>query len=502
MRNQVQLIAYADRLGGSLRRLDELLRGPLEGLFGGLHLLPFFRPYDGADAGFDPADHAEVDPRLGTWADVARLSGTLELVADLIVNHMSTDAAQFRDVLERGDASPWAGMFLTYDRVFPDGATEDELLRIYRPRPGLPFTPVVTKGSGRRLLWTTFTSRQVDLDVRDPETERYLLGILRLLAEHGVATVRLDAVGYAVKTPGTSCFMTEETLAYIAELREHARGLGIEVLAELHSHFDQQIRMATAVDRVYDFALPPLVLHALLTGDGRPLRRWLGLRPDNAVTVLDTHDGIGVVDVGTDQTGGAPTPLLDAGQVLALARRVHENSQGTSVLATGQTADATDIYQIDCTFYDALGRDPARYLLARLLQFFLPGVPQVYYVGLLAGGNDPALLARTGDGRELNRRRYRDEELAAALQRPVVQDLARLIRFRNHHPAFQGAFSCRDAPDGRFELRWRNGPHETRLVPDFAAGTWSLSWTDPAGGGERSATSAAGLQEARSRTSR
>jgi sucrose phosphorylase len=492
MRNQVQLIAYADRLGGSLGRLDELLHGPLAGLFGGVHLLPFFRPYDGADAGFDPADHATVDPRLGTWDDVARLGRSLETVVDLIVNHMSTDAAQFRDVLERGDASPWAGMFLTFDRVFPAGATEEQILRIYRPRPGLPFTPVVSRGSRRRLLWTTFTSRQVDLDVGDPETRRYLLGILGLLAEHGVAMVRLDAVGYAVKTPGTSCFMTDETLDYIAELREHAKGLGIEVLAELHSHFDQQIRMSKVVDRVYDFALPPLVLHALLTGDGRPLRRWINLRPANAVTVLDTHDGIGVVDVGTDHTGGEPTPLLDADQVRELARRVHDNSEGTSVLATGQTADELDIYQIDCTFYDALGRDRRRYLLARLLQFFLPGIPQVYYVGLLAGRNDPALLARTGDGRELNRRRYRDDEVAKALGQPVVQDLLRLIRFRNHHPAFQGAFSCRDAPDGSLLLAWRNGAQEARLAPDLAAGTWTVSYTDP-GGGERSATAAAEL---------
>jgi sucrose phosphorylase len=423
---------------------------------------------------------------------VARLSRSLDTVVDLIVNHMSTDAAQFRDVLDRGDASPWAGMFLTFDRVFPRGATEEQILRIYRPRPGLPFTPMVSRGSRRRLLWTTFTSRQVDLDVCDPQTERYLLGILELLAEHGVAMVRLDAVGYAVKTPGTSCFMTDETLDYVDKLCGQAGGLGIKVLAELHSHFDQQIRMAAAVDRVYDFALPPLVLHALLTGDGRPLQRWVKLRPTNAITVLDTHDGIGVVDVGTDQTGADPTPLLNADQVRELARRVHENSEGTSVLATGQTVDEQDIYQIDCTFYDALGRDRRRYLLARLLQFFLPGIPQVYYVGLLAGRNDPALLARTGDGRELNRRRYRDDDVIQALGQPVVQDLLRLIRFRNQHPAFQGTFSCLDALDGSFVLAWRNGPQEARLAPNLAAGTWTVSYTDP-GGGERSAAAAAEL---------
>lgn len=99
-------------------------------------------------------------------------------------------------------------MFLTFGRVFQDGATEQDLLRIYRPRPGLPFTPMIVQRRSRRLMWTTFTSRQIDLDVGQPATRDYLLGVLERLAEHGVATVRLDAIGYAVKTAGTSCFMT------------------------------------------------------------------------------------------------------------------------------------------------------------------------------------------------------------------------------------------------------------------------------------------------------
>src|SRR5690349_11084924 len=102
--NKPQLIAYADRLGGSLRGLTELLRGPLEGAFGGVHILPFFRPYDGADAGFDPEDHTEPDPRLGTWADVRELARTHTVTADVIVNHMSARAEPFRDVLTHGDA--------------------------------------------------------------------------------------------------------------------------------------------------------------------------------------------------------------------------------------------------------------------------------------------------------------------------------------------------------------------------------------------------------------
>src|SRR3954462_9781567 len=136
MKNQAQLIAYVDRLpGGTFQDLRQLLNGPLDGVFGGVHVLPFFRPFDGADAGFDPEDHTEVDPRLGTWDDVAALARGRDLVVDVIVNHVSTGSPQSRGVLARGDASPHAAMFLTYDRVFTGGATEDELLRIYRPRP-------------------------------------------------------------------------------------------------------------------------------------------------------------------------------------------------------------------------------------------------------------------------------------------------------------------------------------------------------------------------------
>ena len=124
-----QLIAYADRLGGSIRELTRLLRGPLRGVFGGVHLLLFYRPFDGADAGFDPEDHAEVDRRLGTWADVRDLAGTHTVMADVIVNHMSANAAAFRDVVANGDMSSSAGMFLTMGAVFPHGASESDLAR-------------------------------------------------------------------------------------------------------------------------------------------------------------------------------------------------------------------------------------------------------------------------------------------------------------------------------------------------------------------------------------
>ncbi|HEX8487611.1 MAG TPA: sucrose phosphorylase, partial [Propionibacteriaceae bacterium] len=457
---------------------------------GGVHLLPFFRPYDGADAGFDPEDHTEVDPRLGGWEDVARLARSLDVVVDVIVNHVSSDSPQFQDFLAHGSDSAYADMFLTLSGVFPAGATEEGLLAIYRPRPGLPFTSYTLGDGRRRLVWTTFTSRQVDLDVRSPQTLDYLDSVLHRIAAAGVAMIRLDAVGYAVKTPGSSSFMTPETFAFIDELTMRARALELEVLVEVHSHFQKQVEIGSRVDWVYDFALPPLILDTVLFGDATALHHWLQVRPQNAITVLDTHDGIGVIDVGADSEDKSLAGLLGPGEIDRLVERIHLNSGGTSKQATGAAASNLDLYQVNCTFYDALGGDDERYLLARLLQFFAPGIPQVYYVGLLAGSNDMELLARTQVGRDVNRHVYTDDELTSALERPVVQSLLRLIRFRNAHPAFAGDFSC--ALDGQqLTLRWAHGDEEAGLVVHPGAGGYTLTYT--ADGERRSTTDVAEL---------
>lgn len=480
MKNQVQLIAYVDRLsGGGFRELHRLLGQELSGLFGGAHLLPFFNPIDGADAGFDPIDHTEVDPRLGTWEDVRALGGTVELVADLIVNHVSSSSPQFLDFSRKGPGSEYADMFLTYGRVFPQGAGESDILGIYRPRPTLPFTPVTLQSGERRLLWTTFNPEQVDIDVRHPRAEAYLESILRKFEASGIKMIRLDAVGYAIKKPGTSCFMIPETFEYIADLTSKARTLGIEVLVEIHSHYRKQIEIARQVDRVYDFALPPLVLHALFSRDSRPLARWLSISPRNAVTVLDTHDGIGVIDVGADADGSPG--LLTPEEIDNLVETIHRRSRGQSRRATGAAAANLDLYQVNCTFLDALGGRETEYLIARALQLFAPGIPQVYYVGLLGGTNDMELLARSAVGRDINRHYYTAAEIDAALLRPVVQKQLELIKLRNTHPAFAGRFQVEAPADNRIALQWQLREHRVRLQVDLSVPSASITGTDPAG---------------------
>lgn len=481
MKNQVQLIAYVDRLGGgNLRDLQTLLTGPLQGLFGAVHLLPFFLAIDGADAGFDPIDHTIVDPRLGTWDDIKSLSDHIDIMADVIVNHMSSESPQFLEFMQHGDASRFAGLFLTLDKVFPFGVTSAQLLALYRPRPGLPLTVATCASGAQKILWTTFTASQIDIDVYHPEGVAYLDKILRTLSENGVRLVRLDAVGYAIKKAGTSSFMTEETFDFMSQFAVKAKGYGLEVLVEVHSYFRKQIDIAKHVDWVYDFALPPLVLHAIFFNTARFLKHWIAIRPNNALNVLDTHDGIGVIDIGADANDRIDSPgLVPPRELDELVERIHKNSCGESKLATGAAASNLDIYQVNCTFYAALGSDDRAYLLARAIQFFMPGIPQVYYVGLLAGDNDMELLASTGAGREINRHYYQASEIETALQKPVVKELFALIKLRNSHPAFGGEMTLKETSERELMMCWQavidGVTHEADLSVDFVKLTYKIT---------------------------
>src|SRR6185436_11205799 len=168
----------------------------------------------------------------------------------------------------------------------------------------------------------------------------YLDTILGRFQSAGIRAIRVDAAGFAVKKTGTSCFMIPETLAFIRDLTARARARGLEVLVEVHGHYLDQAQIAPQVDWVYDFVLPPLVLHTLYTRDATSLRRWIDLRPGNAVTVLDTHDGIGVLDAGPDRDGRPG--LLTPAEIRALVGEIHQRSGGQSLAATGSAADNLD----------------------------------------------------------------------------------------------------------------------------------------------------------------
>ncbi len=252
------------------------------------------------------------------------------------------------------------------------------------------------------------------------------------------------------------------------------------------------------------FEIAPTPFHV----DGRIDEKSIDLLTDfygeigcNGITVLDTHDGIGVHDVGASPAG--QPGLLPPAAIESLVEGIHARSHGESRRATGAAASNLDLYQVNCTYYDALGRDDTAYLIARAIQFFVPGVPQVYYTGLLAGHNDMELLARTGHGRDINRHYYTPAEIESSLARPVVQALFGLIRFRNEHPAFAGEFELGPTDDHEVRLVWRNGAHWAALDANLATRTAVVSHSTDGGPNNFAvdAQSSAALQPAQRNTS-
>ncbi|MFT6508286.1 MAG: sucrose phosphorylase [Colwellia polaris] len=464
MKNNVQLITYIDRLTGSdTKTLNNILNDQLADLFSGIHLLPFYYPIDGSDAGFDPIDHTQVDSRLGNWDDIKVLGEGHELMADLIVNHMSAKSKEFQSVLQYGKESPYWDLFLTKDKVFPNGLSKSDADKIYRPRPGSCFTNFTLPNNESADFWTTFTDNQIDIDITSEKGKEYLIRILKTFSENNIKMIRLDAAGYALKKAGTSCFMLDETFQFIDELSKAANDLGIETLVEIHSYYQTQIEIAQRVDRVYDFALPPLVLHSIFTKDFTALTKWLNISPKNCITVLDTHDGIGIIDVGP--MNGKPG-LLNNDEIDNLVETIHVNSAGESQKATGAAASNVDLYQVNCTYYDALGQSDFDYLVARAIQFFAPGTPQVYYAGLLAEKNAMELLSKSNVGRDINRPYLDSADIEAALKKPFTKAMIELIRLRNDCAAFNGEFSI-VSEKPKLKMSWKYEQQSITLKVDL-----------------------------------
>src|SRR6185436_4151606 len=206
-----QLLTYPDSLGGDLPALRRLLDESLDGAFHGVHILPPF-PSSG-DRGFAPVTYREVDPRFGSWDDIAAIAARHDVLLDVMINHLSRRSPEFRDFERRGRSSPSADLFITLDKVWPGGVpSTGDVARIFLRKPVAPFSTVTIESTGaRETVWTSFGtsewSEQIDLDVRSAATRRLIRGWLEFLAARGVAIVRLDAVGYVIKEPGTSCFM-------------------------------------------------------------------------------------------------------------------------------------------------------------------------------------------------------------------------------------------------------------------------------------------------------
>jgi sucrose phosphorylase len=470
-KNGVMLITYANSLGKNIADLQHVLDHYISGAVSGVHVLPFFP--SSSDRGFSPLRYDVVDPEFGDWSDLTRLSKKYFLMFDFMLNHLSSQSFHFQDFIARKDKSPYAGMFIRYKEFWPSGEpTPENIEKIYRRKPRAPYVVVTFKDGTSEKVWCTFGDDQIDLNINNDVTWQFIKDNMQILGNHGAALVRLDAFAYTIKKVGGTCFFEEpEIWEMLERVQKILSPYQVEILPEMHEHYTIQLKMAEKGYWVYDFALPMLLLHALHTGETASLVHWLQICPRKQFTTLDTHDGIGVVDA---------RGLLTDGQINKTQDLLFSKGANVNQIYSTKAYKNLDIYQINCTYYSALGNNDDAYIVARAVQMFAPGIPQIYYAGMLAGKNDIELVEATKNGRDINRHSYTIDELVREVKRPVVRKILKLMRFRNEFPAFEG--DCETSANGSvLSIRRVKGGYAAELTADMKSYTCSITYSGPDG---------------------
>lgn len=315
---------------------------------------------------------------------------------------------------------------------------------------------------------------QMDVNFRSPTVWDWYDSVLRQLSSHGASVIRLDAFSRLHKAPARTNFVNvPETWDILSRLRRMAEGYGMEVLPEIHASYDKKYykTLSDLAGMTYDYFLPGLILDALDTGDTGYLYSWAeeiirdGLR---VVNMLGCHDGIPMRDV----RGLLPEKRVDAIIDRLVARGGHPK------IVHGVR---DEIYQMDITYYSALGCDDRKMELARAIQLFMPGKPQVWYMDLLVEPSDEEVFVRdpSADTREVNRRNYTPEEAAACLQKPIVQKQLQLLKLRNTHPAFSkdASVAAERPSDHMLVLTWCSGDAKASLQVDLENLSYAITTT-------------------------
>ena len=487
---------YPDSLGANLSAAVAFLsREELRGCFGSVYVLPSLYHSD-LDRGFCVVDY-DLNEELARPEDLEALKRLgLDLKLDFVLNHASVMSPQFQDLLRKGEDSEYRDFFIDWNRFWdgcgqmtPEGWIQPEekyLKEMFFRKPGLPLL-MVRFPDGREVpYWNTFYQKvwdeggerrylgQMDMNLRSPKVWAFYEETLRKLASYGARIIRLDAFAYAPKAPGRRNFMNEpETWDTLARVREMADRQGLTLLPEIHAGYEEGVygKIAQQGYMTYDFFLPGLILDAIENRTGVYLAQWAeeqvsrGIR---TVNMLGCHDGIPLLDL----KGLLPEDRIQGLIDLTVQRGGYvKNLPGAKNM----------YYQVNATYFSALGEDPDKMTLARALQLFMPGKPQIWYLDLLCGKNDYAAMERAGEGghKEINRTNLSLAEASARLSDPCVAKQLELLRLRASHPAFAQDSRITATADGsRLTLAWERAEHRAALEVDFRDCTWRISNQD------------------------
>jgi len=439
--SDAMLITYGNSiLDGAHKPLDLLshfLNTYLDGTLNAVHILPFF-PYT-SDDGFAVSDFRAVNPQLGDWPDINRIAANFALMSDLVLNHVSSQGKWFNAYLQ--DQAP-------YNMFFFEASPDDDLKDVVRPRT-TPLLREVETPNGTRHVWCTFSHDQVDLDFRNPEVLLEFLRIIRLHVDNGVQIIRLDAVAFLWKEVGSPSIHLPQTHAVIKLMRLLCDYADEKVIlltetnvpkAENLSYFGQ----GDEAHAIYNFPLPPLILHALMSGDGHYLRRWQrGMPPAPMgcayLNFTASHDGIGMRPA---------EGLLPEDEKQKVIQTVKDVGGLVSMRALPDGGESP--YELNTTYYDALSRTfdgedtyhHDRFVCSQTIVMSLEGIPAFYIHALLATPNDHDGVDHRGMNRAINRHRWDYPSLRALLNDPstpqarVLADLSKRLQIRQKQGAF------------------------------------------------------------------
>lgn len=500
------LNAYPDSIGERLSDAVVLLqRAELSDVFSQFYVLPTMFHSD-LDRGFSVIDY-DLNTELVTDNDLAALRQLgITLKVDLVLNHLSVGSPQFADLITNGDSSEYRDFFIDWNQFWdgegeigPDGhvvPNADHLDKLFMRKPELPILAIRFPDGSDRYYWNTFYQQvtddpegrtylgQMDLNANSEKVWEFYADTLQKLADYGVAVARLDAFAYLHKQVGEKNFFNRPgTWEHLERLRSLAEQHELVLLPEIHAEYGSHLHgeLSDKGYPVYDFFFPGLVIDALDTGSNRHLLRWIGEVVDRdlrVVNMLGCHDGIPAIDLrGGISAGGEVSPgILTDDEIEALVQRLLDRGGRVKNL---YGADGTKIayYQVNATFFSALGEDERQLRLARAIQVFMPGTPQVWYLDLFVGSNDIAAADAAGEGghKEINRTNLSLADVEAGLGRQVVIDQIELLRLRNTSPAFAGTLEVGDTGEQQLQLTWRNDADWATLDADLATGRYSVT---------------------------
>lgn len=439
------LITYGDQLRAPgqapLRTLAEFADATLRGVVEGIHILPFY-PYT-SDDGFSVVDYRAIDPALGAWEDVQRLGAGFKLMFDAVVNHVSASSAYVRGFV--ADDPRYRGFVMTVD-----DPADPRLRQVVRPR-ALPLITDFQTAAGVKHVWTTFSADQVDLDFGNPDVLLEVLDVLLLYVGKGARFIRLDAIAFLWKELGTTCLHLPQTHRVIQLMRAVLDVVAPDVMLITETnvpHRDNVSYFGDGVNEaqmVYNFALPPLVVHTLRTGDARVLTQWAGslTAPGPRATFfnfLASHDGIGL---------NPARGILAEADIDALVQGTLD--RGGRINYKHNPDGSRSPYEMNINFLDAIApvRTDAdddevarRMVAAHAIMFSVVGVPAIYFHSLFGSRGWPQGIELHGHNRAINREKLVRADVERALSDPgslrsrVFEGLKALLAARRRHAAF------------------------------------------------------------------